>query len=90
MKRLAAAFLCAALFAASAATAQEPPAEVGLTIGQKARKAQVLQKGGQAALLFYGPNCWQALWLDAKAMDEGLSRGCNLTSLPPGFFIIVQ
>ena len=28
--------------------------------------------------------------LDAKAMDEELSSGCNLSSLPLGFFIIVQ
>lgn len=28
--------------------------------------------------------------LDAKTIDEELSNGCNLSSLPSGFFIIVQ
>ena len=28
--------------------------------------------------------------LDAMAMDEELSNACGLSSLPPGFFIIVK
>lgn len=66
MKLFAAAALCAFLLAAPAPC--EGPKSLRLTVGQKSREAQVLERGPKKALLFYAENSYQCLWLDSAAV----------------------